>query len=708
MKPIRFFLFVVASLLAVSCGDTNLYNEEALKPGQEPKKEANTFDFSTEQTVNLTVDYSAFKTYGPVFFSIYHENPFVGEGDDQHLDENALAIYENYTDNNGVFSNSVTLPAYAKHIYIVTGCFTVNARLIEADIQNGVAKAVAVNNTFAATRAAATRLGQQTDDLSTMPHLSYLVDEDGNVTDDREYKDWLTLLGTWDSQSGAPSYIIQPGQVSDELLCSAEEIEGLYSAVNQALNANRPCQEEYRNLPDMSLEKDSEVTLTFLGGSTCWNSSLGYYYYKEGEEPTSTTDLNIIMLVPNTQDGNWKNIKPNMSYNNNIGINRGDAILLKYYPNIANNGDTTGETTVFPKGIRIGFILKTHAWGMQGPSYCIKGHTDSKRKYNVWGATTNGMSFCSPFGNPGEAPYQFTNPTGESRCAKFAYTSSTGDKYAIVSFEDACNDQDYDDVIFALKPVNSFKPVPDITDKTTTTIGVYAFEDLWPSKGDYDMNDVMVDFKHVKYMKKEGNNPFKLYEEAFYLKTYQNYVELKSGLALKLDTPVAPASIIMKKIANGSTEEEEVSYTVKGNIYFLTEDIKAELGTTYILELKYSKGQTNGDLASVEPFIYRNEPANLTWEVHLPYHFPTSSVNISYFGSEDDASSIVNKKFYIRKEGNYPFAFFLSSVKIESFFNTILKRENESKKISDIYKNFLDWSISKGEKNTDWYLYPSI
>ena len=75
-------------LFAVSSCQKDVFNPEAPQP-ENPQKfvEANTFDFSTIQTVKLSVDYSAFQTYGPVFFSVYNENPFVGEGENEHIDE---------------------------------------------------------------------------------------------------------------------------------------------------------------------------------------------------------------------------------------------------------------------------------------------------------------------------------------------------------------------------------------------------------------------------------------------------------------------------------------------------------------------------------------------------------------------------------------------------------------------------------------------
>ena len=708
MKKSTMMLLTLMSVMMFSCKDKDLYDPNAVKPGEE-QKVANTFDFSTVQDVMLTVDYSAFNTHGPVFFSIYHENPFVGEGEDEHLDENIKPIYEDYTDKSGRFNQTVELPAYAKHLYVVTGNFFVTERLMETDVQNGGAKATAKSAGTRAASRAVTRRGAQTNDVSKMPQLSFNVDDNGNKIGERVYQDWQTPLGTWDDRSGAPSYLIDKSKVDQELIFSDEDMEGLYATVSQVLNANKACRKTYRDHEDLVLDKASEVTITMLGGSTCWNSSLGYYYYEVGKEPTDTKDLNIIMLFPNTQDGNGTRFDSRKNdYNGNIGVNRGDAIQLMYYPNIA-DGDLSVVSNVFPANTKIGFILKSHGWGMQGEDYVIKGFAENDRKYNVWGASTPGLSYCKvPAGFENKkSPYQYPNPDGDSRSAKFAYKTVDGGKYAIVSFEDACNDEDYDDIIFALKPIDAFKPLPEIESDRVVTEGVYAFEDLWPAQGDYDMNDVVVDFKHEREMTRNNTTEnFNTIYQTFYLTTYQNYVTLVSGLALKLNTKKKPTSIVMKKIASGSDDEETVTFENDGSIYYLTNDVKAELGTTYILELFYKDGVGKDDLASVEPFIFRKEANDQEWEVHIPYEVPTAKMDFSYFGKGDDASKVSDNIFFVRS-GNYPFAFYLAGVNIDAFKDTILLRANESKMIDKLYPDFLDWSLSKGTEKPQWYLSPA-
>ena len=703
--------FVIAASLT-ACIDKSKY--EMTYDSNNPEsgagvKVANSFDFSTVQKVNLSVDYSAFKTYGPVFFGVYTENPFItqeGEPDDQ-WNEDVKPIYEDYTEDNGKFYAMVELPSYAQHLYIATGNFFTGMMLLEADVKDGAASVVAENQQIVEARATTRAVGpgEPTADLSKL-NLTNTVDDNGNITSEKKYNDWKNWLGTWNSASGRPDYLLDKSTADSKLVISDEEMEGLYAAVGNAFVSGSAMNEEYCSYPDLLLEKDSEVTFTLLGGSSCWNSSLGYYYYTDDKKPTNFTDLNIIMLFPNTQDGEWANAEKRklQSYNGNIGTVRGDVVRLKYYPNIATN-DKTGETTVFPKGTRIGFILKTQAWSMQGNDYAIyaKGLTGvsnyGRKKYNCWSASTDGLSYGVPLkGDDGSE----INEGGKSRGAKFSYKTENGDTYTLISFEDALNDFDYDDLIFALKPVGVFAPVPEIADKVTSTNGVYAFEDKWPSKGDYDLNDAVVDAKHEI----EFNNKGKIIKENFYLTTYQNYVELTSGLALTLDTKATPKNVAMKKIASGSTEEEVTSFTKNGNVYYLTDDIKREIGTTYILELSYGSAlSSSSQMASIKPFIYRSE-GNQNWEVHIPMEAPTVKMNTSYFGKDDDCSDLIHKQYFVR-QGNYPFAFYLKNADIEAFKETILKRENESIPIDQFFPGFLDWSTSGGTTNQDWYLRPN-
>lgn len=683
----RFCIFACLSVAAVSCSE-----DEFFEKGNEPSEEkvANTFDFSTKQEVDLIVDYSSYKTYGPVWFSVYDVNPIVDEDTGyDYVDETIEPLFQAYTDKNGKFDATVTLPAYAKVLHVVTGDFMVGLRRKATEVVNGVAK-VEVTNTVAATRCftRASGTGTSTKDMTKLYNISYIVNHsNGANTNERIYKEWHTPLGTWNSATGRPDYLLSAA--GSELVFSAGEFAGLYDTAKKALNSGTTCKEQYRSSADLTLIKNSEVSITALGSMTCWNSSLGYYYYTAENPPSKPSDLNIIMLFPNTQDGqrdlSW-------DYQNNIGTVRGDVIQLVYYPNIA-KGDYSGATTLFPKGTKIGFILKPNGWAGQGDEFCSKKSKTYfwNKKMNIWAASTEGLSYCRNNG------YNYPNTNGEARTAKFSYKSPNGNTYAIVSVEDACDDKDYDDLLFAINPKNAFVELAEVEENKTTTHGIYAFEDRWPSAGDYDMNDVVVDCKQEMFFKSGNVN-----KQIFYLTTYQNYVDLISGLALKLVTKTAPSKIITKKMVPGKAATT-VNYTVDGNYYYLTEDITAELGTTYIFELQYSTSIGMENLAAVQPFIYRPEADGKQWELHIPYEAPSPKMNTSYFGTEADCSS--GNRYFVRK-GNYPFAFYLENGKAEYFKDNILKRENENVHIDNFFPEFMQWSVSKGKINADWYLHP--
>lgn len=707
-------------MLVASCKEKDVYEG----PAGGPSEPVNTFDFSTVQRVNLSVDYSVYKRPTPIFFSVYSENPFQGTDESISLREDITPVFEAYTGADGKFNETIPLPAYAQKLYVVTGNFFVSENLLEADVKNGVAQVAAEGNPEPAAPAAARSNRRKTEanltnNVADLYQLSYEVDVNtGDNTGNQIYKEWFTPLGSWDRESGRPNYIVDRSTADSRLKFTDEEMDGLYETVSNALVANQTCSEQYRVQADLTLVKESEVAVTFLGSMTCWNNTLGYYYYRESNTPSAPMDLNIIMLFPNTQDGRWWRTwcrTPN--FYGNIAMERGDMVNLMYYPNIA-SGDLSGATTKFPQGTRIGFILKSNGWGMQKTTEDGKKFFNSyngyernvegelARQYNVWAASTDGVSYCNTTGlKAADCPRQ--NPNGLSRTAKFAYVSPAGLEYAVVGFEDACNDLDYDDVVIALKPADAFTTLPRVEDKKTSSTGVYAFEDLWPSKGDYDMNDVMVEATHEKTYSVKSGTDYKIYQETFLLTTYQNYVELKSGLAVTLNTKVTPSSIVMKKVAPETTDTIEANFTIDGNTYLLTSDVTAELGTTYILEVNYQNGISKlSDVAEIQPFIYRTE-AQGRWEVHIPFEAPTDKMITSYFHTLDDLSVPAEGKYFVRI-GDYPFSFYLDGVTIEPFKDTLLKRENESVRISDLYLEFLPWSVSKGTTNTDWYLHPNL
>ena len=179
-----------------------------------------------------------------------------------------------------------------------------------------------------------------------------------------------------------------------------------------------------------------------------------------------------------------------------------------------------------------------------------------------------------------------------------------------------------------------------------------------------------------------------------------------NGLAVRFIYKTKPSSVVMKKIVPGTVDYVNCTFENDGEAYLLTDDVKANLGTTYLLELTYSSPQKMSNLAEIQPFIYRASN-NGRWEVHLPNEAPTSKMDMSFFGKNDDTSVPSAGTYYVC-HGDYPFAFYLSNARIDYFEETTLLYENESVPMGEFFPQFIEWSTSKGQKNADWYLHPSI
>lgn len=656
MKSVTIFaIAAMAMAAATGCSHDNP------TPSPEPPVgggEFNEFDFVTTAPVTLSVDYGDMGGIpANVYFEVYDTRP-VEETETAYAKIAGIEpLYAGYTDAQGRFETTIELPAYIQKAYVFTPAFYAQT-LLEATRTGDTLTASAETETTAAP--ASTRATE---------YFSKAVKNDG----------WKTWLGTYDTTFGTIHYAYE-GDLK------VKNYAALLKAHASVFDTTKSCPKEYRSSRDLLLEKSAEVVITLLGGNTCWNSSMGYYYYKSGQKPKSLAEANVVMIFPNTQDGGWSN-KPAISKKYK-GVERGTAVQLIYYPEIANGSDA-GATTVFPEDYRIGFVLATNAWTNRLPGFT------GDKKYRA--ATSDGLSI-----NNSGVPYQVP------RTAVFRYTdASQGINSVMFSFEDHINDQNFSDVVFTMtsNPVDAVTDIPsvDVNDgkKTAHVLrGIYAFEDLWPSRGDYDMNDVMVRSDYEKVFNEKG-----IFEESFILKTFANFAGNANGLAATLTGAAAGTKLEFSICKPGSEEFEAVDFERDGNTVLLTPNVKELMGTAYRITAKYDSPIAETQTGTIMPFIYRTERDGLTagkrWEVHIPYEAPTARAEMSFFGTNDDKSIPEKGVYYVRAE-NYPFAFFLSGA-TDANVAKLLDPDNEKSPIDQVYPAYAGWAASNGKENTDWY-----
>ena len=636
-------MFIAMGISSCVDSDKDLYQGE-------PEKEINPNDFSTTKAVQTDINYAI--TDAKIPFSIYDKDPLITEEGSSKvtLDESIKPLDGGRTDENGKFTRELNLPAYTSDVYIVSKAFNTPARL-KGKIVNGILKIDAKSDESSSTRAT-TRKTSYTYDSNRFNKLA-----------------WSTALGDFNSRTGTIEYAYTGKET--ELTLSNKERTDLSNTVYAVLNRMGTCPEEFRTSADLQTQEDNTaVVLTAIGGQTCWNNSLGYYYYK-GAAPSDLSKVNVFTIFPNTQT-TWEQ---NGLSSYPRGLKEGTAVRLLFF---GENGDAK-EGKNFPAGYKIGFVLACNAWNTYFTGYASY--------------TATGKYFAS-------STKGFSTPGAQNMDVHTAMFKEKKTGNIAIAFEDFRDDQNFTDVIFALKANPEIIDIPVVDPDLNTTIektGVYAFEDEWPAAKDYDMNDVVAQYTYQKTFNVDNQ----ILKESFTFKTYENWAVYQNGLGVILNN--AGTTTPQDSVKYKSDEKFALTkFTHEvGDVVIFTKNVKDKINAEYKVTLDYGEKSQKIKETSINPFIFRESGNNMRREIHCPLQRPTNKVDMSFFGTMDDCSDLVNGRYYISDSENiYPFAFYLDNATVEDIA-PLLDRSNEQKAISELYPDFINWA--KFGKTPDWY-----
>lgn len=266
---------------------------------------------------------------------------------------------------------------------------------------------------------------------------------------------------------------------------------------------------------------------------------------------------------------------------------------------------------------------------------------------------------------------------------------------ATPSFIDTDNDgvaDEHDDYPNdAARAYNSFFP--------TNGYQTVAFEDLWPSQGDYDFNDMVLS-NNITYVRNANNE---LVEAIITTSLDARGAGHDNGLAIVFTD------------ANGNFVSNNVISGVTGANASLDQDVtNGIIVENNIKDMQSTPYQNNGPGISAEPdevtftvsfnsnagtgslvtdfYLFRTNQRGL--EVHLPGHLPTSAADQSLFGTKYDFNGTY------RSETGLPWA--IEVVTPDKSF----KHPTEKTDILVAYPEFQAWAESGGVLNTDWLLNP--
>ncbi|MGE0018291.1 MAG: LruC domain-containing protein [Draconibacterium sp.] len=480
----------------------------------------------------------------------------------------------------------------------------------------------------------------------------------------------FNYLGTYNN-SGVPNYLIASDVIEQNLL--------------DDINASLP---ESKKVPDVHpeyiagntetniiLTKRADVWVTFVHEGAGYRNSLGYYTYKVGNEPKTRAEIEALNVVfPNLSfSGSGGGLKSG----NKVYLGQFEANTVVCWFLVADGWD--GSVVTNGRGLyysqtelnpEINTALKNHMvllWD-KARNLLLMGFEDINRESRDCDQDFNDAVY-----------YATVNPVDAIKKTDVQEIEAANDADG-----DGINDELDDFPFDPNKAFNNFYP-------SALNNGTLVFEDLWPSKGDYDFNDLVVGYNFNLIA--DGKNKISTIEATFKIK--QIGAAYKNGFAFVM--PIAASAI---KSIEG--QQMNVGYTklningteagVNETVVFVTENATAFKGKTIKIIITLQKAVAKNDLGSVpfNPFIVVD--GNREREVHLPDMAPTSKGK-GMLGQKDDYSDVQFGRYY-KTERNLPWA-----LNFYTEFNT----PDEKVSIDKTYPKFITWANSGGTVNLDWY-----
>ena len=657
-KYIYFILIINISILSSCRKEIN--DDPEIIPSEQEISIPENFDFRTTKTISLNINTKSADG------SILAFTPF--QLKTWYNDEEALLFTSN-TNKNGTFKCEISIPTYIQDLIITTdfiGLPPVHFITIEG---------TSVNYTIGS-------VGNEPDQ-----NFPFFSGKGGGISNKYAY------LGKWDSK-GVPLYkktvrdVIPQAMLNDinATLPEGKKVPNYnpqYLADDVETNTN--------------IIKKADVWVTFVHEGAGYKNALGFYTYPTDNPPKSVNDIDSIYMV-----------FPNVSFDGSGGgLVSGDKVHI---------GQFEPNTTI---------------------GYCIIADG-----YNYSAQTV---------GNGRHVVYTNKDINPESNATLRQHNVMLYDEerdVILLGFEDIKRDQsgcdnDFNDAVFYVTSnpieaieaqdletiakavdtdgdgvIDSKDPFPFDPDKssvnyspTSSTSGSLCFEDLWPSMGDYDFNDLVIDYQYTFYT--NSNNEVSQLDATFSLRAIGASYENGFGFQLDIDPNKITSATGAKLTENMITTSSNGTESSQSKATFIVFDnakkhlVKSpggsfsntEKGVTLIspavfnYSIKFASGITLSDLGSApyNPFIFVNGTRDR--EVHMVNNAPTDLASTSYFGTMADDSNPDIKRYYKNKD-NMPWV-----LHIPQSFAYPYEKTN----INSAYFYFKQWAESSGRDYTDWH-----
>jgi LruC domain-containing protein len=686
MKKI-FTLFTLASVVAfTSCkkdnnsgGNSTTSNVTKIAPDG--------FNFATSKTVNLNVtlkDNSGGAISG-VVISIYTPD---------NTDQSA-AIFKGVTDKSGNLTAKVTVATSLAKL-VIDPAYVGLMRYATATINNGTVTAVIGGKDGYGGDIVPDAINNVTVGTSSTGRISV----NGTTSVDVGYPTGYTSSNAFTSPTnlGRPAYLEATGDVVDA---------SLLSYVNASLPEGTPVTTSHpaylatTAVHAINVTAKSDVWVTFVSEGAGYQNTLAYYTYKTSNPPTQInggTNYNGIDKVTY--------IFPNASgAGSGGGLKSGDKVKLG----------------TFDAGTTIGFVLIQNAWTGSGvntsntPFFtqdelnpentaALKKHTvmlydDVHKLYLLGFEDQNRQNGGSDNDFNDLVVYATSNPITAISSTGVAPIDKGGDS-------DGDGVQDAQDA-FPTDPTRAYISYYP----SASTYASLAYEDNFPSKGDYDMNDLLVKYRYT-FISNASNQVVELkgdYMVGAAGASFHNGFGVQLPVAASAVASVTGQQTISNYITFASNgveagqskaviipfdNHEALAKNPDGAFFINTLTTKDKVTSkTATVDINFASPVVASTLAiaNFNPFLISNMRRG--YEIHLPGYLPTDKANTALFGTADDNSSASAGRYYVSKE-NWPWA-----ISFTGDFNYPVETVN----ITQAYPHFSDWAGSAGVSFLDWY-----
>ncbi|RLT96785.1 LruC domain-containing protein [Ketobacter sp.] len=438
---------------------------------------------------------------------------------------------------------------------------------------------------------------------------------------------------------------------------------------------------------NITLKEEGEVFVTFIHEGAGYKNAFGYFTFDKNNPPTSAAQVRETIVFPNLS-----------------------------YPHLANGHRLSLGT--FPAGTSIGFFIAANGFsyytGVKDSAvpyyYSLKDLNPEQdpalKQHNVLLYDEEVQEVIIGFE---DLPRTWGDNDFNDAVFSVRATPASALDTTTLGLVPAVNDSDADGIPDAADEFpNDFRRVSSSYYPSANSSNTLAFEDNWPEKGDYDLNDLVVS-EQVRLVYDANNQT-----TGFILSgaieargaAFQNGFALRllnvPASALQSATLTIAGEHYQKQAESGQTDlvfllwQDTHRFTDTGGegacSHFNTvKSCPQQDAVPFTLDVRFANPQDNLTHAHFDYFLFRTQFRGR--EIHFADYPPTDRFDLTQFGKFDDTSDPAQSR-YFRSADNLPWAI------------QVAKPWRHPREYIDVlwaYPDYETWVESSGAQARDWH-----